>query len=264
MTQSYNKKIVTQGELKMNMYIQDLIRNKDFLRKMKRLKRAQKNEPFGMYDTWTEEQKKESEYFDKEFKEVLEGYEKLRKQTLKILNTPSFKIKNSISEIYNIDHSQISYIETILHKREEYLIETMKDFADLDMCKIHDFKDEEVSPSFKGREIIYIDKSRQLFLNAYPVGIFINPLASKRDVIDFIEKKWSWIENNFLRGYADKKLKYGKRKHNQKMLDFIWINRGINSKDLKNKLDEEFNGNGLVYYEISKIIQNELQKRTGY
>lgn len=254
----------TQGEIKMDRYIQDLIRNKDFLRKMKNLRRANKKEPVGMYDTWTEEQKQRSKDFNKEFTEILEQYEKLRKRSSKLLRDKSFIIRESISELYNIDNAQISYVESILNKRDEFLLDIMKDSAELDMCKILDINEEDSIPSFKGKEIIHLNNSRKLFLKAYPLGIFVNPLASKRDVINFIEKKWSRMENNFLRGYADKKLKYGKRKHNQKMLDFIWDNRGLKLEVLKDKLDKLFIGNGLVYYELGDIIRQEEKKRLGY
>ncbi len=252
----------TQGELKMERYVEDLIRNKDFLRKLKRLRKTNKY-PEGMYDTWTEEEKAESDYINKELSEIIDGYNKLRKRTNKLMVDNHWKVKTIISEIYNLDNEQISYIETLFNPKYKDTVSFLKSMADFDMCKVWDYHDEELNPANKGEEIIYLNKRRQLFLNAYPVGIFIHPKASKRDVLDFIEKKWYWIENNFLRTYAEKKLKYGKRKYDQKMLDFLWNNRFLSSKKLKEKLDEQFPKNGLVYYEIIKILQLEKTKRLG-
>ena len=260
MAEDYKPK-KTQGEIKMERYIEDLIRNKDFLRKLKRLRKNHKYE--GMYDTWTEEEKKKRAYFDKEIGEILDAYNKLRKRTNKLVVDDYLKTRSVISEVYNLDSEQISYIETLFNPEYKDSVNFMRSVADLDMCKIWDFNEDELHPLNKGNEIIYLNSKRQLLLNAYPVAICVHPKASKRDVLDFIEKKWNWIENNFLRSYAEKKLKYGKRKYDQKLLDFLWSNRFLSSKKLKEKLNERFPKNTLVYYEIVKILQLEKEKRLG-
>lgn len=260
MTNDIPKK--TKGELKMERYIDDLIRNKEFLSKIKRLRRNNKN-PDGMYDTWTNEEKANHEYINKELTEIIDAYNKLRKRTNKLMIDDYWKTRQGISQKYNLDSEQINYIECLFNSKRKDILSFMKFLAEFEMCKVSDLHQDELSPLNKGEEIIYLNKRRQLLLNAYPVGILINPRASKNDVLDFIENRWNWIEMSYLRTYAEKKLKYGKRKHNQKILDFIWSNRFLPSKKLKEKLDEQFPKNGLVYYEINKILQGEKNKRLG-
>ena len=48
---------------------------------------------------------------------------------------------------------------------------------------------------------------------AYPVSIKIHRLASKRDVLDFIEKRWDYIEKNYLELYRGKLYKNKRRKN---------------------------------------------------
>lgn len=252
----------TQGETKMERYIQDLIRNKEFRRKIKRIRKLSRT-PTGMYDTWTAKERLEHDRINDELSEIISLYEQLRKRCKKIMNDRNWKIKKGISETYLIDGDQINYALHLMasQQKQEPFFLPLQDWENMDMCKIFDFADDELNPMNKGEEIIYLNPQKQLFLNAYPVGVCIHPQASKRDVLDFIEKRWEWIENNYLRMSADKKLKYGKRKYNQEMLDFLWKNRGLPPKVLKRKLDEQYPKNGLVYYEIAKIIQLEKKKR---
>ncbi len=252
----------TKGEIKMERYIEDLIRNKEFQRKIKRLRKNDKHFK-GMYDTWTDEDKVKDDYINKELGEIINAYDKLRKRCNKLMITDYSKSQEAISTIYNLDMEQIAYLLCLFSPKCEDIIDSMKSLADFNMCKVYDMHHEELSPYNKGEEIIYLNRRRQSFLNAYPVGVFIHPRASKNDVLDFVEKRWKWIENGFLRTYADKKLKYGKRKHDQKMLDFMWSNRFLKPKKLKECLDEQFPKNGLVYYEITKILQTERSKRLG-
>lgn len=257
-----NQQKKTQGEVKMERYVNDLIRNKDFLRKIKKL-RKNNIYPKGMYDTWTKEEQENHDYVSKELNEILAGYETLRKRCKKLMDGGSWKIRKTLSEVYGLDTYQIGYAECLLNPDYKDSIDFMKSNAQLDMCKISDFHDDELSPFNKGEEIIYLNRQRQLFLNAYPIAVCIHPKASKRDVIDFIEKRWKWIEYNFLRMYADKKLKYGKRKHRQEILDFLWKNRSLPSQKLKERFDKEFPKNGLAYFEITKIVQLEKNRRLG-
>lgn len=251
----------TQGEVKMERYIEDLIRNKDFKRKLKRLRKAHEVIE-GMYDEWPEDKKLEHDNINTEIGSILNEYEILRKRCRKLFENEYNKVMNAISEKYQLDGDQLAYIESLPPhgKRLKTFLSFMKSRAELDMCKIYNFNDEELNPANKGEEIIHLNGRRKLFLNAYPIGICIHPKASQRDVIDFIEKRWPWIENNFLRQYSEKKLKYGKKKTSQEILDFIWKNRNLKSMQIKEKLEREYPENNLAYFEINKIIHSEKEK----
>lgn len=99
------------------------------------------------------------------------------------------------------------------------------------------------------------------FRRLYPVAIFIHRFASKRDVLDYVEKEWHRIEY-LLAFYRDKKYKPKRRKFNQELIDCIWKNRNLPAKQIKKIIDKKFPHNQLVYYQISKIISLEKKKRT--
>ncbi len=78
---------VTQGHLKMMHYIEDVIRNKHFLKRLKQLRKSANplDDTKGTYDGWTSEQKKRHDWVNKELGEIIGGYEKLRKRCNKLL-----------------------------------------------------------------------------------------------------------------------------------------------------------------------------------
>ncbi len=233
-----NKPTETQGNKKMKLYIEELIRNRPFVRSVKKLmKLARKDKTaFKRYDEMTEEEKTKRDSFNKEIYEILDSYEKLRKRCRKLLCDDYTRIQSAIAEEYSIDGSQIQYIKHLLDEKKKGDPDTstyMEDLAELDMCKIDNLYESELSPLNKSEEIIYLNIQRQLFVTAYPTAICINPRASKRDVLDYINKKWKWIEEDMNSRGEGLKLKYRTRKYGQKLLDFIWENRNLPSKELE-------------------------------
>lgn len=248
----------TQGQRKMLRYLQDLIRNKDFQRSLKRYRRISKIDmPEGMYPDWTPEQQKEHDRIDDELEEIFDGYEILRKRCKKLFRHDRFKIAEGIANTYGLDYELLGTLNTLREnkKNKDWLLEHFE--FETDMCRFLNIADEELNPVNKGEEIIYLMPHRQLNLISYPVAVLIHKKASKRDVLDFVEKRWPWIKQ----WMDDKALKYRPRKISQEVLDFIWEKRSLPAKKIKEKLDESFPHNGLVYFEISKIISLEKRRR---
>jgi hypothetical protein len=249
----------TQGHRKMLRYLQDLIRNKDFQKSLKRYRRLlnKGKMPEGMYPDWTPEQQKEHDQIDNELGSIFNEYEILRKRCKKLLKGDRFKIAESIADTYGLDYELLGVLDTLREdkKEKEWLLEHFE--FETDMCRFTNLADEQLIPFNKGEEIIHLQPHKQLSLISYPVTISIHKKASKRDVLDFIEKRWPWI-NQWM---DEKALKYRPRKISQEILDFIWERRSLPAKKIKEKIDEAFPHNGLVYFEISKIISLEKRRR---
>lgn len=131
----------------------------------------------------------------------------------------------------------------------------------VDVCQIEDSYDV-ISYEEEHQQLpIKKDLIRLMDMLAYPVSIKIHRLASKRDVLDFIEKRWDYIEKNFFELYREKKLRIRKRK-NQKIYDFIWDNRDKDKKTIKKLLDKKYPDYNIDYFEIYKIIQLEKKRRS--
>ena len=220
----------TQGEIKMMRYIEDLVRNKHFQRSLKRLRNSHKDisTPSGNYYDWPLKEQQKHDYINKELVEIINTYETLRKRCKKLFKDKYWRAKETIAEVYGLDNDEINLAETLFLKKAPDVVDSAIMFAEPDMCKIVDLHDDELSPANKGEEIIYLSPSRRLRIIAYPIAISIHPKASKRDILDFIEKRWEWLNINYLKSYADKTLKNRKRKHKQELLDYIWDNKFVN------------------------------------
>lgn len=166
------------------------------------------------------------------------------------------KLMLYMADKYGIDWEMFENIRDIMEGYSDEII-----WGDRpDVCEISDRIDE---IEYEKEHKIPIEKDMLRYPNylSYPVSINLHKLASKKDVIDFIEKRWEFIEP-----YLDRtKLRIRKRK-NQELINFIfnfWNNESIkfDIKDLKKKLDEKFSDNNLAYYEIYKIISIEKRRR---
>lgn len=254
---------LTQGNGKMLRYIEELIRNKNFQKDIRRLRRLNRksevSRPKGLYSTWTSEQKKKSDDFSNECSGIIEGYELLRKRCKKLLRSRGFAQEEKIAYNYGLDLELQMFALGLMDNTNLYP-ELALSGDPVDMCCLVDACEEQLRPFNKGDEIIYLNAKRHLRLAAFPIAICINQRASKRDVLDYIEKRWDWVEG-MRSSYKEKTLKLRKRKHSQEIIDYLWENRMFPAKKIKESLNKEFPNNGLVYYEISKIIHLEVERR---
>jgi hypothetical protein len=152
--------------------------------------------------------------------------------------------KQTLARIYYLDQELLDCLikikeKKLLPKNYEKIVE---------MCRIY---------NSDGKQIIKPDS-----LQAYPVCINIHRETSKRDLLDFVEKKWNEVES-LLENHGRERLKYRPRKQSQEIIDFIWENRKFPAKTIGEKLKVNFPDCKLMYYEISKIISLEKRRRVG-
>jgi len=256
------KKEATQGHIKMMLHIEDVIRNEHFLKALEQLKQSVNllDETKGNYDEWSVEQKKRHDWINKELGEIIREYERLRKRCAKVFYDKKFRKLEQIASKFSFDDALLNVAIGMKDGNDFWL----KYYGEeIDMCTIQDLQDDQLNPANKGEEIIYLRPSRQIHLMAYPIAIDINARASKRDVLDFVEKKWSWIDAK-LRESEKKALKIvfnKKRKIDRGITDFIWSHKDMPSKKVKDLLNVKFPENDLVGYEINDIIKREKKKR---
>jgi hypothetical protein len=108
-----------------------------------------------------------------------------------------------------------------------------------------------------------MDMERQSHIRAYPVSIDIHKYATKRDVLDYIEKRWSFIED-YLGTYTSEKVRFRKRKMDREIVDYIWENRKVKSKNILELINKKYPDNklNLGYEDVLKIISNEKFRRS--
>lgn len=246
------RNIKTQGSIKLRQYVDDLLRNKYFLNTVKKFWEAQGAMP-----------KNDNTY--EEFKSILEEYKRLDRKTKKWNKKNRGEIEKLYSffaEEYGLDNELLRPIMISLSSLKEgkFKESLLYDDWQTDLCFCSDNWDEFLNDAFP-RQPFVLDTKWQNHIKAFPVSIDIHRFATKRDLLDFIEKKWPWIENT-IGLYRDyKNIKFRKRKLDRKLVDLIWNNKNLSVKDLKPLVDKKFPNNGLAYYEFSKIISQENKRR---
>lgn len=97
----------------------------------------------------------------------------------------------------------------------------------------------------------------------YPIAIRISPYASKRDIVDYVNKMFPLIKR-WQKTYTDPKIKIGKVKRKKPAIQerngFIYENRGLSINETKKLVEEKF-GESLDYEYIGKIRSDEMRKR---
>lgn len=101
---------------------------------------------------------------------------------------------------------------------------------------------------------------------AFPIAIRISPYASKRDILDFVEKLYKHGINMYQQKYKNKDVKIGrirkKKVHIQERNNFIYEHRHLPNKKIMRLLYDKYGkGFDIDYAYIGKIIANERQKR---
>lgn len=93
----------------------------------------------------------------------------------------------------------------------------------------------------------------------YPLALYINPHASKREIIDFININWHTIEG--YRYVTASLFNPVRRKKNRERDDIIYANRDLPRKKIMKLLYEKYADPNIDYASIGKIISLEKKKR---
>lgn len=98
----------------------------------------------------------------------------------------------------------------------------------------------------------------------YPIAIRINPYATKRDVLDFVEKLFPTQIAHMQEEYRTDATNFNKNKtklkNTQVIYDFIYKHKDHSYKELQQMVNAEF-GRIFDHGEIGKIISSETKRR---
>lgn len=248
----------TQGSRKIKQKLEDLKRNDYFKKSL--------DKSIQIYKNGKESNDTAGDIINSLFKEYIKLGRKTEKAIKKDIKLDWMTTQVKIAEEYSLDCDLFSYLTwPIIMKLiapDIKLKSLINPRAEIDMCCITDNYDDYLMRDNDKYFPLILNPAKQSHIIAYPVSIDIHCFATKRDVLDFIEKKWKNI-NACLSSYRNKDIRIRKRKHNQKLVDFIWKNKNLKIVELKNKLDKYFPDNKLFGYDdIYKIISIEKQRRT--
>lgn len=236
----------TQGHQKMLQLIEDLVRNKHFAKSFKKYLKLR--------------EKASSKFTPQLWEKISSKYAELAilaRKSLKKYQRDYDKTTQKMAEGYGLDHNLLNYVLT----KDSEQFKNNNPFKDsVDMCFLEDGNDVFLIRPYEEIPLVF-DPLRKHQWDVYPISLRIHKFASKRDVLDYIEKNWERIYE-CLGTYTDyKKIRIRKRKRDRKIIDFIWTHRNHTGKEIKKLLDKNFPNNGIIYYEIPKIINLEKKRR---
>lgn len=131
----------------------------------------------------------------------------------------------------------------------------------LDFCQLVDEVDEILENSEHDYYVTLPkpNRDKRLSIMLYPIHICISPLASKRDVLDYVAKKWGDIRS-LLDIYREGEPTIRKRRKAARD-QFIWEHRDVPSTELADTVCKEFpNDEPLTYADVNSI-KHKLRQR---
>ncbi|MCX6783951.1 MAG: hypothetical protein NT141_02690 [candidate division WWE3 bacterium] len=212
----YYKFKPTQGQTKIRLRIKELLNSKDFNKDFDEVK-----------SLWNSTTKKDRKRLNKLFLKLAENYF-LDMETTGFLFSTLFNFKT------NLDDYSDSY---------------------LDICQVYDEVDEYLNENFPVDFDIPPSHNprKRALLNAYPIHIGISPYATKRDVLDYVTKRWELIRD-MLNGYIENPPIFRKNKKSERD-DFIWSNKEKKAKKIAELVNEKFPEEDLTYSDIPAILR---------
>ncbi len=209
------------------------------------------------------------------------GHKKLVNYIKEILKEEPFK--ESILKIrkkYNIDvnknkeEKSLSFPNGIEEEALELLNKYHLEFECLNFIVLYILRDEfsenDIGNMLFTEDIIDTKESLISGHNPYteeqfPVVIRISPYASKRDILNYVEKLYRFSIEPFQKA-NQKKTTLGKVKNKKTIIekrnDFIYENRKLPRKEIMRLIGDKFGSNNIIDYGyIGKIISLEKRKR---
>lgn len=123
-----------------------------------------------------------------------------------------------------------------------------------DVCKVSDQDDLYLNSNFPMDFHIPPSRhpTRKLEIQNFPIHIEISPWASKRDVLDFINKRWGYIR--YMLDCHDSMLTPEKKRKKQERDDLIWQNQNKTGKEIAELVNNAFPEENLTYADIHSIL----------
>lgn len=186
-----------------------------------------------------------------------------KKELSNILANPNKKKQNKqlwkFAEKYSLEFEMGSpFLDLVTGRNSKILDEQIG--HELDVCELYDEVDEYLNENFPRDFDIPPSRrpDKRAQLNAFPIHIGISPQATKRDVLDFISKRWDHIRY-MLDTYLEKP-KIIRVKPKSKRDEFIWKNRNLPSSKIAELVNEKYPDSVLTYSDINSILYY-LRKR---
>lgn len=192
----------------------------------------------------------ENEIFKSELDEILEMPNKTKQN--KALWKLAYK--------YRLEYEMGSPLLNYIMKKKKILDWDLSNNEDV--CMISDEEDHYLNECFRV-DFDYPPSRlpmKRAQIKAFPIHIGINIYATKRDVLDFVNKRWDEIRYMLDCFTADRPSVTRKRVKAERD-ELIWENRGLPARDLADLVNAKFPEENLTYSDINSILYYLKQRK---
>ena len=243
----------TQSQKKLIQYLEDLKRNKFFTDKLNELRKEFKVR-YKNIDDYIEDLEGIEDSIVMHYEELKQTREKYED----LLSSRAKELFKEISEEYSLSPNLIN----LLIKDDSADMAVLALNNSEDFCLIKDDYQKIIDIQDGSAYSIEFDNDYINDVYVYPVSINIHRFSSKRDLLKFVEKRWTDIETLLKHYRGPKKIRFRERKYTNEFLDFIWENKDINAVELASLANLKFKNITIGYNDIYMIISQENKKRT--
>jgi len=234
----YPKEKKTQGQRKIKQQLEDVRRDKRFAKKLEKITAAKSPYPV-----------RELHILHAKYRWFLGELQAFREKYL--FKDPAYKLKKALCRKFGID--PILFDRLLAASRAGRLEGwDFSDASSADMCIIEMQEDDDRPEDIHNFHLNSVDAIGR---HVYPVKLVIHRFASKRDVLDFIDKNWEQISPYL------KEKRIRQRKTPRDVVDFIWKHRAKKAKGIVPLLKQTFPKAHLLYFDINKILNEEKHRR---
>jgi len=190
----------------------------------------------------------ENEVFSKEFAKI---------KTL-LNNNKRNKLLRKFAEKYLLEYEPGSPLVDLVMERSPRLNKQIG--HELDVCQLYDEVDEYLNENFPLDFNIPPSRHphKRAQLKAFPIHMGISPYATKRDVLDFISKRWGHIRY-MLDAYLENP-RIIKRKPKTARDKLIWKSQKLSATQIAALVNRRYPDENLTYSDVNSILYY-LRKR---
>lgn len=133
---------------------------------------------------------------------------------------------------------------------------------ELDVCELYDEEDLYLNEQFEREFDLPLSRMPDVRarIMAYPIHMGISIYATKRDVLDYINKRWDYIRY-MLDCFTNDRPGVTRIKLKARRDEYIWENRELPAKKLAEMVNTKFPEENLIYSDIGSILYYLRQRK---
>lgn len=242
-----------QGQEKLKNYLDAFIESDFFQKKIKKLRIKYHIPPMGFDSNAITTNNYPDSYLFHLPKELV-----LKKQGSSLLRSINIDVRD-IAKHFPVGGEYLkTFFKLYLFYNKKFYFSNYSFLRKSNLCNLVDLREE--FEEYDGAENFYIDLINHR-IKEYPIAIMIQPNASQRDIVNYIERNWSDFFIRIMKYRNKNQLGKIKNKRRKERDLFIYEHRHLPRKEIARLVNTKFLNQAIDYGNVGKIISLERKRR---